>query len=84
MVLLCDFHREQAWDRWLNKRSNGVHDQKETILGMLRDICDSETVQRYEITVNQLQNSDVWNAEENGRLRNWLSNTWLPCYKVII
>ena len=70
MVLLCDFHREQAWDRWLNKRSNGVHDQKVTILAMLRDVSDSETVQRYEITLNRLLNSDIWNAEENGRLRN--------------
>ena len=28
--LLCDFHRSQAWERWVNKNSNGVspHDRE--------------------------------------------------------
>lgn len=23
-IALCDFHREQAWDRWLRKKENGT------------------------------------------------------------
>ena len=31
--LLCDFHRAQAWERWVNKGTNEVsHSDKETVL----------------------------------------------------
>ena len=26
-VYLCDFHREQAWERWTNERKNGLTDE---------------------------------------------------------
>ena len=31
-VLLCDFHREQAWQRWLGAKKNGVSQEKDTII----------------------------------------------------
>ena len=34
-VLLRDFHREQAWDRWLSAHANGVRQFKEAILAHL-------------------------------------------------
>ena len=35
--LLCDFHRSQAWERWVNK---GVsHSDKETVLRYLKDFA---------------------------------------------
>lgn len=33
-VYLCDFHREQAWDRWLKTQSNGCAEYKDEILNM--------------------------------------------------
>eukprot|EP00794_Sanderia_malayensis_P001794 gene1794-1999_t len=31
-VYLCDFHREQAWTRWVSKADNGVTNVKEEVL----------------------------------------------------
>ena len=35
-ALLCDFHREQAWERWASQTANGVVAYKEEILTRLR------------------------------------------------
>ena len=31
-VLICDFHREQAWERWLNATKNGARMMKDIML----------------------------------------------------
>ena len=31
-VLICDFQREQAWERWLNATKNGARMIKEVML----------------------------------------------------
>ncbi len=38
--LLCDFHRAQAWERWVNKSSNGVlpHD-RDSVLAHLKTLA---------------------------------------------
>ncbi|CAH3157919.1 unnamed protein product [Porites lobata] len=38
-VYLCDFHREQAWDRWMVKKENDVSDKKEKVLCRLRRVA---------------------------------------------
>ena len=42
-VYLCDFHREQTWDRWLNASHNGVQLYKSQILYLLRNIATAST-----------------------------------------
>ena len=38
--LLCDFHRAQAWERWVNKSANGVSSQdKDMVLSYLKDLA---------------------------------------------
>ena len=81
-VLLCDFHREQAWERWLNLVANGMQAVKEEPLFMLRRIADSETEESFQINLNFLFNSNLWNDEQHGKFKNWMNNVWLPCYKV--
>ena len=46
-VVLCDFHREQAWDRWLSATSNGMRNVKEIALSLMRKIAASETNEEY-------------------------------------
>lgn len=47
--LLCDFHRSQAWERWVNKNSNGVLPQdRATVLDYLKDLAYAKTGTRYE------------------------------------
>ena len=44
--LLCNFHREQSWIRWLIKISNGLSDNK-IELKLLRNIAKSLTIEIY-------------------------------------
>lgn len=37
-IYICDFHREQAWERWLSKSSNGLLNEKQKVLAKLRAI----------------------------------------------
>ena len=38
--LLCDFHRSQAWERWVNKNANDVLPQdRDTVLSYLKDLA---------------------------------------------
>lgn len=42
--LLCDFHRAQAWERWVNKSANGVSSQdRDLVLGYLKDLAYAST-----------------------------------------
>ena len=52
-MYLCDFHREQAWERWLASSHNGVaKDDKSHCLALMRAIArsmtDDECAQRLE------------------------------------
>ena len=69
-VLLCDFHREQVWERWLNLVANGMRAFKEMALCMLRRIADSETEESFQINLNFLFNSNLWNDEQHGKFKN--------------
>ena len=42
-VFICDFHREQAWDRWLNKTDNGARMIKNEMLCKFRHIASAST-----------------------------------------
>ena len=43
--LLCDFHRSQAWERWVNKNANVVLPQdRDIILSYLKDLAYAVTV----------------------------------------
>ena len=42
--LLCDFHRAQAWERWVNKSVNGVlPEDRDAVLGLLKDLAYATT-----------------------------------------
>lgn len=77
---ICDFHREQAWERWLKKGDNGVVDKKGDILKMLRAIAKSNTVDAFEKNLSALKQSDTWLSHQ--KLRNWMNGTWLKEAKV--
>lgn len=80
MVFLCDFHREQAWLRWLGNQQHGVHMHKEEILSQLRKIASSETEESLKEAIENLKKGDVW--KNNPKLQAWFTKTWLPETKV--
>ena len=75
LFLLCDFHREQAWERWTSKKDNGVSQNKETLLGLMRQIARSRTHESFERSLQSLRETPFWKANTN--LRRWFENTWL-------
>ena len=81
-VLLCDFHREQAWCRWLATTANGMRPFKEIALSLFRNIAKASTEEEYCEAVTNLKRSQLWNAPESKRLRDWFGKIWLPQYKV--
>ena len=80
-VYICDFHREQAWERWAAKKDNGVLMEKETLLCHLRRAARAETIPKYNEAVDALKSLTLW--KENPKLRNWLNNIWLKICKVM-
>ncbi|XP_062568783.1 uncharacterized protein LOC134230930, partial [Saccostrea cucullata] len=54
-VYLCDFHREQAWERWLKATHNGIGDDKDEILSLLRSVARSKTNEEFELSNNRLK-----------------------------
>lgn len=79
-INICDFHREQAWERWLSKGSNGLSDKKEQILAKLRAIAQARTHLQCEKAIENVKSSAEW--KEHQHFRNWIGNTWLKHVKV--
>lgn len=63
--MLSDFHREQAWERWLSTTSNGMRSVKELVLLRLRRIANAETLLEFDKSVKNLQASDLWHGENS-------------------
>lgn len=80
MVFLCDFHREQAWERSTTKSANGVSYKKEEVLAKLWLIANSETEEIYQERGHTFRESSVW--KENNHVREWFENHWLKEHKV--
>ena len=89
-LYLCEFHREQAWERWVKDRKHGLSEiQAATLLDLLRDCANAPvnfTVENepadylFKQTLERLTASDVW--KNNEQVQQWLSTTWLSCPKL--
>ena len=79
-IYICDFHREQAWERWLSKSSNGLLNEKQKVLAKLRAIAKARTEEEYRHRLSDLQDSEEWRTNTN--LSNYITKTWLPQHKV--
>ena len=78
-VFLCDFHREQAWERWVAKGDNGMADHRDEVLSKMRGIAQAGSEQEYEERVNALKQSVAW---KNKNFQKWFQNIWLAERKV--
>jgi hypothetical protein len=80
-VLLCDFHKEQAWNRWIRTSRNGIDpSDKDNVIAMLRNVSHAESVAAFDRALATLKNSTFW--KKNVLFRNWLEKKWLPQSKV--
>lgn len=81
-IYLCDFHREQSWDRWVKDRKHGLTQaEAEELLALLRACAwaqpssDDNLASGYELAVQNLKKSSVWS--NHVQVQQWLTQTWL-------
>lgn len=89
-VYLCDFHREQAWERWVRDKKHGLSSEDaEWLLDQLRACAwapsadpSAKEPQDYHFkqATDALKRSNLW--KKNEHVRAWLSNTWLNTSEV--
>ena len=81
---LCDFHREQCWERWVRDQKHELSPEDgEKLLELLRACAYAPPATEEGIPVNQLykaaesalKGSDLF--KENPHIRYWLLNMWL-------
>lgn len=74
-VLVCDFHRLQAWNRWLVKLTNGVSkSDAEELQKLLKKVAQSNTEEVYNITKKALEDSVEWKKYDN--FVRYMEQTW--------
>ena len=88
-VYLCDFHREQAWERWVREKKHGLStSDAEWLLSQLRACAWAPSSSdehmpvdhQFQQAVTKLKQSNLWKSNEN--VRQWVTNTWLSVSKV--
>ena len=93
MVYICDFHREQCWERWVKDHKHGLSSTEgDQLLDLLRNCAHAQPVFssssssaqnvdfQYKAAVEGLKASEVWLDHESVQI--WLNNYWLPIAKV--
>ena len=80
-IYLCDFHREQAWTRWVSNNQHGLtKSDADILLALLRKCAWASSSEsgsndsNYKREVETLKASHIW--KQNGNVRSWLSSTW--------
>ena len=74
-LFICDFNREQLWDRWLNKKDKGLLHIKNDVMCKLRRIARSQIIQESEEATNALKQSDTW--KNNLKFSVYIKKYWL-------
>lgn len=80
LVLLCDFHREQAWGRWLRTSNHGCTSVINDVQDDLRDVANAKTEEAYQEALEELQNSEHW--KEKPLLSKYITDHYLSIKQV--
>lgn len=64
-VLICDFHREKAWNEWMNKVDNCVVDEKDVVLPHLRAIANAASLEECAQAEESQKRSHDWRRTSN-------------------
>ena len=67
-VFICDFYREQAWERWLNAIKNGARMIKSEMLCKFRRIARKE--KELNVAIDDLRNCERWKSGYTNMV-NW-------------
>ena len=77
-VYICDFHREQAWQRWVKAGKNGltVGEQK-MFLELMQAIARARSETSYKKAVESLRKSTLYLG--NPKVQEYCGKVWLDC-----
>ncbi|XP_065640166.1 uncharacterized protein LOC136072769 isoform X2 [Hydra vulgaris] len=76
-VLICDFHREQAWHRWIVKKTNNCSEFKDSIISMLRNIAWAQNEKMADAAIVKLKCSNFWLDNKFHKFKKYITNYWL-------
>jgi len=75
---ICDFHRLQAWQRWVRKSKNGFNSlEQEELLAHLKRVTNATTRKYYDSAVASLKNLPLYKEKSN--VQTYVDNVWLSC-----
>ena len=90
LVYICDFHREQAWERWVKDHKHGLTSSDADVpLDLLRACAwapsttpDEDGLKdcNFKAAVDNMKKSHIW--KQNHQVQQWLTQMWLPVAKV--
>lgn len=76
-ILICDFHREQDWNRFIAKGTNNIPKTEHNELkALLRRIARSRTAEELVKNREMLEANQIWQGDSKAHLRKYLVDTW--------
>lgn len=79
VVYICDFHRQQAIQRWARAGKNGLdHNEQEFLKKSMTRIGRVATEEQYKDELSKLRQSTLYKTKEN--VRSYVESTWIPCH----
>ena len=77
-VYICDFHRKQAWNRWVRSSKNNLNSKEQQVLtDLLQRVAYSRTASSYNTALENLRKSSVYKSKKN--VQDYVENIWAAC-----
>ena len=81
-MFINDFHRVQAWEKWLSQSSNHMTPYKDAMLCHLQRLAKATSTEQFDKRLDDLKRSDVWTDSYGKTFRTWFENSWLAVKEV--
>ena len=77
-VYICDFHRIQAWNRWVRSGKSGLDSQQQEILiALLQRVATAREASAHKTAVAKLRNAALYKT--NKHVQEYVENVWMSC-----
>ncbi|KAK3240651.1 hypothetical protein CYMTET_49515 [Cymbomonas tetramitiformis] len=81
VIVLCDFHVKQAWNRWLRASAHGVSkDDQKIVYRALCHISNAPSVAACHARIQAFETGELFEA--NPQLQRWWKSEWKPCVEL--
>lgn len=72
-IQLCDFHCEQAWERWVRRKEHEV-ESRDQALSLMRHLAHATCAEEFEAFCKSLRESVFW---QNHRFQEYMLTHWI-------